>query len=211
MRKIAVIGAGHVGLVTAAGFAKLGHPVLAVDQDKAKIDMLLSGQVPFFEPGLAELVSETVKSGRLTFSTRIKDAAEFAEVIFICVGTPSRGDSGESDLSAVEKVTAGIARSLSDFVGHSPLRRTQSDYRLIVEKSTVPALTGEWVKHTLKTLGPKGVPFDLAANPEFLREGSAVYDFFHPDRIVVGTETEKARAVMTPWANIRSTAPFTPM
>ena len=183
MRKIAVIGAGHVGLVTAAGFAKLGHPVMAVDQDKSKIEMLLSGQVPFFEPGLAELVAETVKSGRLVFSTRIKDAAEFAEVIFICVGTPSRGDSGESDLSAVEKVTAGIARSLVD-------------YRLIVEKSTVPALTGEWVKYTLKTLGPKGVPFDLAANPEFLREGSAVSDFFKPDRIVVGAETDRARSIM---------------
>ena len=183
MRKISVIGAGHVGLVTAAGFAKLGHPVMAVDQDKAKIELLLAGQVPFFEPGLTELVSETVKSGRLAFSTRIKDAAEFAEVIFICVGTPSRGDSGESDLSAVEKVTAGIARSLVD-------------YRLIVEKSTVPALTGEWVKYTLKTLGPKGVPFDLAANPEFLREGSAVSDFFKPDRIVVGAETDRARSIM---------------
>jgi len=183
LRKIAVIGAGHVGLVTAAGFAKLGHPVMAADQDKNKIEMLLAGQVPFFEPGLTELVSETVKSGRLAFSTRIKDAAEFAEVIFICVGTPSRGDSGESDLSAVEKVTAGIARSLVD-------------YRLIVEKSTVPALTGEWVKYTLKTLGPKGVPFDLAANPEFLREGSAVSDFFKPDRIVVGVETDRARSIM---------------
>ena len=183
MRKIAVIGAGHVGLVTAAGFAKLGHPVMAVDQDKAKIEMLLSGQVPFFEPGLPELVSEVVKSGRLSFSTRIKDAVEFTEVIFICVGTPSRGDSGESDLSAVEKVTAEIARNFSA-------------YCLIVEKSTVPAMTGEWVKHTLKTMGPKGASFDLAANPEFLREGSAVSDFFKPDRIVVGVESDRARSIM---------------
>ncbi len=157
--------------------------MLAVDQDKARIEMLLSGKLPFFEPGLSELVSETVKSGRLSFSVEIKDAAEFAEVVFICVGTPSRGNSGESDLSALEKVTVGIARNLSE-------------YRLIVEKSTVPALTGEWVKHTLKTLGPKGVPFDLAANPEFLREGSAVSDFFKPDRIVVGVETDRARGIM---------------
>ncbi|MCX5642834.1 MAG: UDP-glucose/GDP-mannose dehydrogenase family protein [Candidatus Omnitrophica bacterium] len=183
MRKIAVIGAGHVGLITAAGFAKLGHPVMAVDQDKAKIETLRSGRIPFFEPGLPELLSEVIASGRLSFSTRIKDAAEFAEVIFICVGTPSRGDSGESDLSALEKVTAEIARNLSA-------------YCLIVEKSTVPALTGEWVKHTLKTLGPEGASFDLAANPEFLREGSAVSDFFKPDRIVVGVESDRARGIM---------------
>jgi UDPglucose 6-dehydrogenase len=183
MRKIAIIGAGHVGLVTAAGFAKLGHPVMAVDQDTAKIEMLLAGKVPFFEPGLPELTAEAVKSGQLSFSSRIKDAVEFAEVIFICVGTPSRGESGESDLSAVEKVTTEIAGNLNE-------------YRLIVEKSTVPAMTGEWVKHTLKTLGPKGVPFDLAANPEFLREGSAVSDFFKPDRIVVGCETDRARQIM---------------
>lgn len=156
---------------------------MAVDQDKTKITVLLSGQVPFFEPGLPELVDEVVKSGRLSFSTQIKDAVDFAEVIFICVGTPSRGDSGESDLSAVEKVTGEIALNLSD-------------YRLVVEKSTVPAMTGEWVKRTLKTMGPKGASFDLAANPEFLREGSAVSDFFKPDRIVVGVESDRARSIM---------------
>lgn len=183
MRKIAVLGAGHVGLVTAAGFARLGHPVMAVDEDEARIKMLLAGKIPFFEPGLAELVAEAVRAQRLCFSTRIKDGVDFAEVIFICVGTPGREESGEADLSAVEKVTAEIARNLSD-------------YRLIVEKSTVPVMTGEWVKYTLKTLSSKNIPFDLAANPEFLREGSAVYDFFHPDRIVVGVESERARKIM---------------
>ncbi len=180
--KIGVIGAGHVGLVTAAGFAHLGHSVIAVDEDQTKIETLLSGKTPFFEPGLADLVCEGTEKKRLTFSTLISDAVTFAEVLFICVGTPQR-ESGEPDLSAVEKVTSEIARSLSD-------------YRLIVEKSTVPVMTGEWVKYTLKVLSDKEVSFDLAANPEFLREGSAVYDFFHPDRIVVGVETERARKIM---------------
>ncbi len=183
MKKIAVIGAGHVGLVTAAGFARMNHQVLAVDQDKEKIKNILSGKVPFFEPGLQELVIEGMKNRRLSFSTQIKDAVRFAQVIFICVGTPVL-DTGEADLSAVEKVTAEIARYLTG-------------YRLIVEKSTVPVMTGEWVKHTLKTTRRNtGVSFDLAANPEFLREGTAVYDFFRPDRIIIGVETERARRTM---------------
>ncbi len=179
---ISVIGAGHVGLVTAAGFAQLGHQVLAVDDDQQKINLLRQDKMPFFEPELEGLVHRGVRSGRLSFSTRIKDAVDQAEIIFICVGTPS-GNDGEADLSFLEKVIAGIAANLSA-------------YRLIVEKSTVPVLTGEWVKYTLQTLGPKRVPFDLAANPEFLREGTAVFDFFHPDRIVIGTETERARNLM---------------
>lgn len=180
--KISVIGAGHVGLVTAAGFARLGHPVLAVDEDGARLRTLRSGRTPFYEPGLDRLVAEGIASGRLAFSSSIAKAVRETEIIFVCVGTPPSPD-GSADLSSVEKVIAKIASSIAS-------------YRLIVEKSTVPVMTGDWVKYTMTMLGPKEVPFDVAANPEFLREGNAIHDFFHPDRIVIGTETERARLVM---------------
>lgn len=182
MEKISVIGAGHVGLVTAAGFAGLGHQVLSVDHDRRRLESLRAGRLPFHEPGLAELVTRGTAAGRLTFSASIARAVRETRVIFICVGTPT-ADDGAADLSAVEKVIGQVAAHISR-------------YRLIVEKSTVPVRTGEWVKYTMHALGPRGVPFDVAANPEFLREGTAVHDFFHPDRIVIGTETEKARALM---------------
>lgn len=178
MKKIAVIGAGHVGLVTGACFAELGNTVMCVDNDKEKIKILLSGKVPLYEPGLAALIKKNAKRKRLLFSNSIKDAVNFAGIIFIAVGTPSK-EKGAADLSAVENVSAEIAKHMRA-------------YKLIVEKSTVPVETGRWVAHTLNAFKDKRVKFDIASNPEFLREGCAIGDFMHPDRIVIGVQSKKA-------------------
>lgn len=182
MQKIAVIGAGYVGLVTAAALAETGNKVLCVDNDAEKIKKLKKGLIPIYEPGLKKAVVKNRKLKKLIFAHKIKEATAFAQVIFICVGTPSR-DDGSADLSAVQKVAQEIARSMKE-------------YKVIVEKSTVPAETGEKIKHTILMNNPHGVEFDVVSNPEFLREGSAMEDAFHPDRIVIGVESKRAEAIM---------------
>jgi len=175
---ISVVGSGYVGLVTGACFAELGNNVICVDNDRAKIKKLRAGIMPIYEPGLAELVKRNVKQLRLSFTTDIKAAIKASETIFIAVGTPPK-DNGEADLTAVEHVAKEIALSMRS-------------YKLIVEKSTVPVNTGEWVEHTVRTFSKRGVKFDVASNPEFLREGTAIEDFMNPDRIVLGVKSKKA-------------------
>jgi UDPglucose 6-dehydrogenase len=180
---LCIVGAGYVGLVTGACFAEIGHRVICVDHDAEKIGTLKAGRMPIYEPSLEELVAANRQRGRLSFSMDLCAAAQASRVIFICVGTPPL-ENGEADLSAVEKVTQQVAS-----VAHS--------YKLVVEKSTVPVQTGEYIYRTLQIYCPleKG-NFDVASNPEFLREGSAVSDFFHPDRIVVGVENGQAEEIL---------------
>jgi len=180
--KITIIGTGYVGLVTGACFAELGNTVICTDNDKRKIRALQRGDIPIYEPRLKGIVKKYRLKKRLIFVETIEEAIKPAEVIFICVGTPPR-QNGEADLTNIEKVCHEIARHM-----HS--------YKLIVEKSTVPVKTGEWVKDTIRFFKKKRVKFDIACNPEFLREGSAINDFMHPDRIVIGVETEKAKRLM---------------
>ncbi len=176
--KIAVIGAGHVGLVTGACFAELGHDVICVDHDKKKLQVLKGGNIPFYEPGLDKLVYTNHIEGRLSFSGDTIGAVLASQIIFICVSTPSR-KTGEVDMSAVKKTASQIAKALNG-------------YKLVVEKSTVPVETGEWILKTLNKQAPKGVRFDVASNPEFLREGAAIHDFIHPDRIIIGVSSQRA-------------------
>lgn len=179
---VCIIGAGYVGLVTGVCLADLGHNVVCVDNDKKKIDMLKKGNLPFYEKGLAQMIKRNKKAKRVLFTNSIKEGVKKSLVIFICVGTPSR-PNGEADLSYVEHVAKEIARSLTS-------------YRIIVEKSTVPVETGKWVEHTIKINVRKKIKFDVASNPEFLREGSAVEDFMHPDRIVIGVQSNKAKKIL---------------
>ena len=179
---LSVIGTGYVGLVTAACFADVGHRVIGVDRDADRIARLVENHMPFFEVGLEELVRRGQQTGRLQFTTNISTAVDEAEAIFITVGTPSRTD-GTADLSDVSAVAEGIAGTLRD-------------YRLIVEKSTVPIKTGERIRDQIQLLTRGAVPFDVACNPEFLREGSAVHDFMHPDRIVVGVTNERSERLL---------------
>ncbi len=180
--KVAVIGAGYVGLVTGACFAEFGNEVVCVDKVKEKIDMLKEGKIPFYEPGLSELVKRNSQEGRLFFTTDINGAIRDSLVIFIAVGTPTRGD-GSADLTYVEEVAKKIAENLND-------------YKVVVTKSTVPVGTGYRIKKIIERNKKNDVSFDVASNPEFLREGSAVYDFMHPDRVVIGTESDSARAIL---------------
>ncbi len=179
---IAIIGSGYVGLVTGACFAELGNRVICVDNDREKVERLKKGLIPIFEPGLEELIANSVKQKRLRFSSSIKEAVRCSEAIFIAVGTPTL-PNGEADLTGIENVARNIAENLDG-------------YRLIVEKSTVPVATCEWVKHTVSTYIKRKVGFDVASNPEFLREGSAISDFMRPDRIVIGVESKKARDIL---------------
>lgn len=180
--KICIIGAGYVGLVSGACFADLGNDVICVDNDPKKIKSLKAGIIPIYEPGLEEVIKRNEKEGRLLFSSNIKEGVRKCEIIFIAVGTPSR-DNGEADLSFVENVSREIAVSMPS-------------YRLIVEKSTVPVNTGEWVEHTIKVFNKRNIKFDVASNPEFLREGSAIKDFMNPDRVVLGVKSEKAKDIL---------------
>jgi len=180
--RITVIGGGYVGLVTGACFSHLGNEVLIVEKVPQKVEMLRRGESPIYEPGLEELLKEGIGKGRLSFTTDLKEGVEFSEVIFICVGTPSLPD-GSADLSQVEEVARLTAMNMNS-------------YKLLVEKSTVPVNTHQLVKKTVLRYLRREVPFDVASNPEFLREGSAVYDFLNPDRIVVGVESERAREIM---------------
>jgi len=177
-----VVGVGYVGLVQAAGLAKLGHRVVGVDSNAEKIDLLNRGQIPIYEKGLESLVQAMMKAKRLRFVKSIGEALDGVRVVFICVGTPPRA-SGDADLSAIEHVTRQVAKGMTS-------------YKLVVGKSTVPVQTGEWIKRTMELYHPKGVAYDVASNPEFLREGTAVEDFFHPDRIVIGVETKRAETIL---------------
>ena len=179
---ICIIGSGYVGLVSGACFADLGNTVICVDNDEKKIKNLKAGLVPIYEPGLEELIRRNKKEGRLSFDSSIREGVRKCEVIFIAVGTPSR-DNGEADLTFVENVCREIALSMPS-------------YRLIVEKSTVPVNTGEWVEHTIKVFNKRNIKFDVSSNPEFLREGSAIKDFMNPDRIVIGVKSNRARDIL---------------
>lgn len=180
--RVTVIGGGYVGLVTGACFSHLGNEVLVVEKIPEKVEALKKGISPIYEPGLEDLICEGIKEGRLAFTTSIEEGVAFSEVIFICVGTPSLPD-GSADLSQVEEVARLTAKCMDS-------------YRLLVEKSTVPVNTHQLVKKTLQRYLRSEVPFDVASNPEFLREGSAIQDFLNPDRIVVGVESERAKKIM---------------
>ncbi|HLW46988.1 MAG TPA: UDP-glucose/GDP-mannose dehydrogenase family protein [bacterium] len=179
---LSVVGTGYVGLVTAACLADLGHHVTGVDRDAGRIAALGQNRMPFYESGLEELVRKGQQAGRLRFLTDTAAAIDASEVVFITVGTPSR-DDGNADLTEVSAVAEVIAGSLRD-------------YRLIVEKSTVPIRTGERIRDQIQLLTRGAVPFDVACNPEFLREGSAVYDFMHPDRVVLGVTNERSERLL---------------
>lgn len=180
--KIAVFGTGYVGLVTAAGLAEFGHHVVGADKVSEKIDKISRGEVPIYEPGLNELLDSNLKSGRLSFRSDLDQTIQNSDVIFVCVGTP-QGDDGSADMSQIEEVSRMIAENLNS-------------YKLIVEKSTVPVKTSSWIKRTITLYKKTDMAFDIASNPEFLREGSAVTDFLNPDRIIIGVETERARDIL---------------
>jgi UDPglucose 6-dehydrogenase len=179
---IAIVGSGYVGLVTGACFADVGHTVICVDNDRRKIDLLQSGQIPIYEPGLEDVVHRGVATRRLRFSSRIEEGVDHSQVIFIAVPTPPRSD-GSVDLTYIEKVAREIAAVLKD-------------YRVIVDKSTVPVKTGEKVADTIRRYNRAGVAFDVVSNPEFLREGCAVPDLMNPDRIVIGSNSDRALDLM---------------
>ncbi len=187
---IAVLGLGHVGLPTALGLAELGWNVTGADADPRKIALLRQGQSPFYEPGLQQLLTRHAANPRFRLADSVADAIRSSAVLFVCVGTPQR-ENGEADLTQVEELARTIAANLNG-------------YKLIVEKSTVPAITGQWVKLTIQRYSRKAgngsaaqPEFDVASNPEFLQEGKAVDDFFHPDRIVCGVESELARSILS--------------
>jgi UDPglucose 6-dehydrogenase len=180
--RVAMIGTGYVGLVSGACFSNFGHHVVCVDKDESKIARLNRGEIPIFEPGLDALVADNVKAGRLTFTTDLSAAAPDAEAIFIAVGTPSRRGDGFADLTYVYDAAAEIADQLKG-------------YAVVVTKSTVPVGTTRKVEEIIRQRRPNA-DFDVASNPEFLREGSAIEDFQRPDRVVVGSESDRARNVM---------------
>jgi UDPglucose 6-dehydrogenase len=197
--RVTVIGAGHVGLVTAACLAHVGHDVMIDDDDAAKLDLVREGRSWFYEPGLQELLGDVVKGGQVQIAGDKAEAVGHGTVIFICVGTPSRGD-GSPNLAFVETVAREVARSLPP-----------GQFRLVCEKSTVPVQTGERVAQVIAREAPPEADWEVASNPEFLREGSAMVDTLDPDRVVVGTTSERAEAVLrelyTPILE-RSGAPF---
>lgn len=180
--QLAVLGCGYVGLVTGACLADLGHTVIGVDNDPAKVKMLQQGLSPIYEPGLEPLVQANMKEGRLSFTSDVAHAVAQSDVVFICVPTPPLPD-GNADLSHVESVMVEIARAV---------RRDT----VIVEKSTVPVRTAQWLKQLAQDHLPPDVEVDLASNPEFLSEGTAVRDFFKPDRIVIGAESPRAAGIL---------------
>ena len=183
--RIAVVGTGYVGLVSGACFSEFGVEVACVDTDEAKIAQLERGEMPIYEPGLAGLVAANVAAGRLSFTTELEPALSGAAAVFIAVGTPSRRGDGHADLGHVFAAAEGIARALAE----------SSGYTVVVTKSTVPVSTGRQVAAILSRLCPRE-RFDVASTPEFLRVGSAIEDFLRPDRVVIGAETARARAVM---------------
>ncbi len=179
---VAIVGTGYVGLVTGACLADFGHAVTCVDSASPRVEALRAGTIPFYEPGLAEVVLRNTGAGRLRFSTDLAEAAPSAAVIFIAVGTPE-GANGEADTSDV----AAVAMQLSAYL---------DSYKVIVTKSTVPVGTGAWIRDSLRRHAGAAGDFDVVSNPEFLREGSAVGDFMRPDRVIIGTSSDRAAAVM---------------
>ena len=180
--KLCIIGSGYVGLVSGACFAEMGHHVICVDNNPKKIEMLLAGDIPIYEPGLEELVTRNVASKHLSFTSSIEEGVDNSEVVFIAVPTPPQSD-GSVDLSYIETVAREIAGVIKD-------------YRVIVDKSTVPVKTGEKVADTIRRYNKTGCEFDVVSNPEFLREGCAVPDLMKPDRIVIGSNSDRAVALM---------------
>jgi UDPglucose 6-dehydrogenase len=180
--RIAMIGSGYVGLVSGACFSDFGHQVICIDKDEEKIAALKSGKIPIHEPGLADLVASNVRQGRLAFDDEVKSAVGSADVVFIAVGTPSRRGDGHADLSYVFAAAREIARALSKFT-------------VVVTKSTVPVGTSDEVERLMREENPEA-EFAVVSNPEFLREGAAIRDFKHPDRIVIGTGDPRARKVI---------------
>jgi UDPglucose 6-dehydrogenase len=180
--KIAMIGTGYVGLVSGVCFSDFGHEVICVDKDPGKIERLRAGEVPIFEPGLDDLMAKNVAAGRLSFTLDLAEAVAGADAVFIAVGTPTRRGDGHADLTYVMAAAAEIGRALTG-------------YAVIVTKSTVPVGTNRKVAEAARAANPEA-QFDVASNPEFLREGAAIDDFMRPDRVVVGVETKKARKVM---------------
>ncbi|MDD5304523.1 MAG: UDP-glucose/GDP-mannose dehydrogenase family protein [Elusimicrobia bacterium] len=183
---VCVVGAGYVGLVTGSCLAEIGHRVVCVDSDPRKLKSLKAGKVPIHEPGLDEVFKRVVKSGKLTFAASVEEGLLYkgrrAEVVFIAVGTPPRHD-GSADLSAVEAVAETVAKHMDG-------------YTVIVDKSTVPVETGDWVSKTIQRFNKSGTPYDVVSNPEFLSEGSAVRDFMKPDRVVLGVSSKRAETLM---------------
>src|ERR1700726_2137683 len=179
---IAIIGSGYVGLVTGACFADVGHTVICVDNDQKKVESLQRGYIPIYEPGLEEVVYRNVSAHRLRFTNSIADGVDHSQIIFIAVPTPPQAD-GSVDLTYIERVAREIAEVLKE-------------YRVIVDKSTVPVKTGEKVAETIRRYNKVNVDFDVVSNPEFLREGCAVADLLEPDRIVIGSNSERALAIM---------------
>lgn len=182
MKKICVVGTGYVGLVTAAGLADFGNSVIGVDIDESKIKILQEGGIPIYEPGLLEVVQRNVRAGRLSFTTDIDKAIQDSKVVFSAVGTPP-GEGGEADLRAVWTVATSFAKNLND-------------YKVFINKSTVPVGTGKKTRELIKEKSDGKDCYDVVSNPEFLREGSAVGDFLNPDRVVVGSRSQKAQEIM---------------
>ena len=180
--RIAMIGTGYVGLVSGACFSEFGHHVVCVDKDEAKIDALKAGRMPIYEPGLEDVVADNVSAGRLSFTADLKASVRAAEAVFIAVGTPSRRGDGHADLTYVFKASEELAEAIDG-------------YTVVITKSTVPVGTGLKVEETIRRIRPEA-DFDVASNPEFLREGSAIEDFRRPDRIVCGTTSDRARTVL---------------
>jgi len=180
--KIGVIGTGYVGLVTAVCLADLGHDVAGTDIDKEKIDKASKGICHIYEPGLEELLQKNLKKGNLSFSHDLEETIRESDVLFVCVNTPQRED-GSADMCYVESTSRSIAENLNK-------------YKVVVEKSTVPVKTSMWIKRTISLYKKGDGEFDVASNPEFLREGTAVSDFMHPDRVIIGVETKRAEDVL---------------
>src|SRR6187401_3357458 len=179
--QVAMIGTGYVGLVSGACFADFGHHVTCVDKDGDKINSLTSGVVPIYEPGLGDIVATNLRDGRLKFSTELAQAVRTADAVFIAVGTPSRRGDGHADLSFVYAAAREIASALTGFT-------------VVITKSTVPVGTGDEVERIIREVNPNA-DFAVVSNPEFLREGAAIRDFKHPDRIVIGTQHRGAKEV----------------
>ena len=180
--KIAMIGTGYVGLVSGVCLADFGHQIVCIDKDEAKLALLRDGKTPIFEPGLDALLARNMAAGRLSFTSDLRAAIDGVQVVFIAVGTPSRRGDGHADLSYVFAAVQELAGVLTDHV-------------VIVTKSTVPVGTSRKVADLMRATNP-ALDFDVVSNPEFLREGAAIDDFMHPDRVVVGVQTDRAAAVM---------------
>jgi len=180
--RVAMIGAGYVGLVSGACIADFGHEVVCVDKDAEKISALNRGEVPIFEPGLTDIIRANTAQGRLAFTTALGEVVRDSDAVFIAVGTPSRRGDGHADLSYVYQAAHDIAAALAGFT-------------VIVTKSTVPVGTGDEIERIIREIRPDA-DFAVVSNPEFLREGAAIHDFKHPDRIVIGSEDERSRHVV---------------